>query len=126
VLRPDRVGPHRSLGLALEALGRRDEAIDWYRRGLALAPGALSVRLSVASALLAAGRLDEVIQTVDAAWRFYEPAALVPYSRTLPGTDRRRLSRDSASCGPGSRLDSRTGRAWSTTCCAGSIPGWRG
>jgi hypothetical protein len=29
--------------------------------------------------LLATGRLDEVIQTVDTAWRYYEPAALVPY-----------------------------------------------
>jgi hypothetical protein len=78
-LRPDRVAHHRGVGLALEALDRRDEAIDSYRRGLALVPGALSVRLSLASALLATGRLDEVIQTVDTAWRYYEPAALVPY-----------------------------------------------
>jgi hypothetical protein len=31
------------------------------------------------SALLAAGRLHEVIQTVDAAWRFCEAPALIPY-----------------------------------------------
>jgi hypothetical protein len=78
-LRPDRVGPYRSLGLALEALGRRDEAIHWFQRGLELAPGALSVRLSLASVLLAAGRPEEAIRTIDAAWRYYEPAALVPY-----------------------------------------------
>ena len=78
-LRPDRAVHHRSLGIALEMLGQRGQAIDRYRQGLALIPGALSLRLSLASALLEVGRLDEAIQTIDGAARAYAPAALVPY-----------------------------------------------
>jgi tetratricopeptide (TPR) repeat protein len=78
-LRPERAGSYRSVGLALEALGRRDEAIAWYRRGLGAAPGSLAVRLQLATALLAAGQLDEVVETMEAAWRIYEPSALLPY-----------------------------------------------
>lgn len=88
-LRPERAGSYRSLGLALEALGRRDEAIAWYRRGLATVPGSLAVRLQLATALLAAGRLDEVVETMEAAWRIYHPglgALLAPTVGMREGT----------------------------------------
>jgi tetratricopeptide (TPR) repeat protein len=78
-LQPGRAGTYRSLGLALEALGRLDEAIDAYREGLARAPRGLPVRLSLATALLAAGHLDETVRVVDGARRFYEPDALARY-----------------------------------------------
>jgi protein O-mannosyl-transferase len=79
VLQPGRADTYRSLGLAFEALGRRDEAIDAYRAGLALAPRSLAVRLSLAAALLSVGRLNEAIGAVDGASRFYAPAALARY-----------------------------------------------
>jgi len=78
-LQPDRAQTYRSLGLALEALGRRDAAIDAYRAGLALTPPSLTLRLSLASALLAAGRLEEAARVVDEAGRFYPPTALASY-----------------------------------------------
>jgi tetratricopeptide (TPR) repeat protein len=78
-LGPNRGATYRSLGLALEALGRRDEAIEAYRAGLALSPRGLAIRLSLATALLAAGRLDEMVTVVDEARRFYAPTALVHY-----------------------------------------------
>jgi tetratricopeptide (TPR) repeat protein len=78
-LQPDRAQTYRSLGLALEALGRRDAAIDAYRAGLALTPPSLTLRLSLASALLAAGRLEEAAGVVDEAGRFYPPTALAGY-----------------------------------------------
>ena len=68
-----------SLAMALESLGRRDAAIDAYRAGLALTPENLTLRLSLAAALLAAGRLDETVGVVDEAGRFYDPTALASY-----------------------------------------------
>jgi tetratricopeptide (TPR) repeat protein len=78
-LQPDRAQTYRSLGLALEGLGRRDAAIDAYRAGLALTPPSLTLRLSLASALLAAGRLEETVGVVDEAGRFYAPNTLASY-----------------------------------------------
>jgi len=78
-LRPERASTYRGLGLTLEALGRREAAIDAYRRGLAAVPGSLALRLQLAQALLATGRPAEVVETMAGAWRLYEPAALVPY-----------------------------------------------
>ena len=78
-LQPDRAQTYRSLGLALEGLGRRDAAIDAYRAGLALTPPSLTLRLSLASALFAAGRLEETVGVVDEAGRFYAPNTLASY-----------------------------------------------
>ena len=78
-LRPDRPQTYGSLAMALESLGRRDAAIDAYRAGLALTPESLTLRLSLAAALLAAGRLDETVGVVDEAGRFYDPTALASY-----------------------------------------------
>jgi hypothetical protein len=50
-----------------------------YRAGLAVAPRGLAMRLSLATALLAVGRMDERVVVVDDARRFYEPAALARY-----------------------------------------------
>jgi tetratricopeptide (TPR) repeat protein len=78
-LQPHRAGTHRSLDLTLEGLGRRDEAIEAYRAGLALAPRGLGMRLSLATALLVVGRLDDMVVVVEDARRFYGPAALARY-----------------------------------------------
>ncbi len=42
-------------------------------------PPSLALRLSLASALLAAGRLEETVGVVDEAGRFYDPTALASY-----------------------------------------------
>jgi hypothetical protein len=52
--------------------------LPWRRSG-ASTPRGLAVRLSLATALLAAGRLDETVGVVDGAGRFYEPVALARY-----------------------------------------------
>jgi len=77
-LHPGRAATYRSLGLALEALGRRDEAISAYRKGLTLDPRDLDLRMSLAAALLT-DRPDESIRVVDGTWRFYPPKDLVHY-----------------------------------------------
>lgn len=78
-LQPSRAQTYRSLGFALEGLGRREASITAYRAGLALTPSSMALRLSLASALLAAGRLEEAMGVIDGAGRFYGPAALVAY-----------------------------------------------
>jgi tetratricopeptide (TPR) repeat protein len=48
-------------GLALEALGRHDDAIDSYRRCLALLPDFAEAYVSLSAPLLATNRLDEAL-----------------------------------------------------------------
>jgi hypothetical protein len=79
LLRPERSQTYGSLARALEALGRRDAAIDACRAGLALEPQNLALRLLLASALVGAGRLTEAVDAIDAAGRFYDATALAGY-----------------------------------------------
>lgn len=52
---------HNSLGITLGSLGRRADAIDSYRRAIALAPGHAAARLNLANALAEAEKFDEAI-----------------------------------------------------------------
>jgi Flp pilus assembly protein TadD len=78
-LRPDRSGTYRGVALALSAAGRRDEAIAWYRAGLARVPSALALRVSLTGALVADGRPGAAIETLEPAWRLHEATALARY-----------------------------------------------
>jgi protein O-mannosyl-transferase len=78
-LQPTRAATYRSAGLALEALGRGDEAIRAYRSGLGIEPWDLSLRMSLATQLLADGRMDDTVRAIEGAWRYYPPDALVHY-----------------------------------------------
>lgn len=52
---------HNSLGITLGSLGKRDEAIDSYRRALALASDYVAARFNLANALAEAESLGEAI-----------------------------------------------------------------
>jgi hypothetical protein len=79
ILRPHRSGTYRGLGRALEALGNPDEAIAWYRFGLAQIPTALSLGIDLATALVAQGRLTEATAALASPARFYPAGELVTY-----------------------------------------------
>jgi tetratricopeptide (TPR) repeat protein len=78
-LRPDRAGPYRALGGALEALGRREEAMACYRRGLAAIPTSLPLGVALATALTAQDRLPEALAALKEPARFYVPRSLVSF-----------------------------------------------
>ncbi len=58
---PDFVEAHNSLGSALRELDRRDDAIEHYRRAVALAPDYALAHANLAAALHESGRFDEAI-----------------------------------------------------------------
>jgi len=51
--------PRNNLGLVFEAVGRLDEAADWYDKALALAPDAVEITANLARTRLRAGQTDE-------------------------------------------------------------------
>jgi serine/threonine protein kinase/tetratricopeptide (TPR) repeat protein len=60
-LRPDSPGAHLNLGLALEAGGKRDDAIACFHRAVAMDPRYASAHCGLGMALQGKGRLDEAI-----------------------------------------------------------------
>jgi tetratricopeptide (TPR) repeat protein len=91
MLRPAHAELYRGIGVPLDALGRRDEAITAYRQGLAVDPRDLRLRMLLANALLASDHPDEAVGVLEEAWRFYTARAMVAYFE-----DVRRRQPDSA------------------------------
>ncbi len=58
---PQRADARNLFGSALQAVGRVPEAIEQYRRALALQPGLVNARFNLANALVRAGKLEEAI-----------------------------------------------------------------
>jgi tetratricopeptide (TPR) repeat protein len=58
-LAPDDVNGYQNMGSIYLVTGRPEEAVDYYRRALKLAPANATLRARLARALLAAGRVDE-------------------------------------------------------------------
>jgi hypothetical protein len=80
-LRPDRTRMRAGLGEAFFALGRLPEAIPQYRLFLAQQPGALSIRLHLAQALVGIGRPREAVTELSRAMSHHGPAEVAAYYR---------------------------------------------
>jgi len=60
-IRPNSTAAHNNLGLALEKLGRRDEAVACYRRAIELDPRHANAHTNLGIALRHQGRLGEAV-----------------------------------------------------------------
>jgi len=68
---------HNSRGRALDKLGRRDEAIEAYRKALSVNPSLLRAYLNLGQALTRAGQRDEAIDIYHAALQVAPTSAAV-------------------------------------------------
>ncbi|MFN7975956.1 MAG: tetratricopeptide repeat protein [Acidobacteriota bacterium] len=79
---------HHSLGTALQALGRSDDAIAEYRAALALDPTLSKTRNNLATVLQKAGRNDEAMEVLEEALR-QDPAVAGTYFNLAVGHELR-------------------------------------
>jgi protein O-mannosyl-transferase len=68
-LKPDLAEAHYDMGLAVQRLGRLDEAIDEYRQALQLKPNLPEAYNNIGNALQEMGRVDEAIPQYEMALR---------------------------------------------------------
>ena len=76
-LQPDSAAAHSNLAGALTMVGRREEAIEQYRRSLQIEPNSPDTHNNLALALTAAGRVPEAIAECREALRLkpdFQPA----------------------------------------------------
>ena len=62
---PDHAKIHAYLGAALEHLGQRDQAVEYYQRALTLRPDLPEARIGVARGNIRGGQLDEARKQLD-------------------------------------------------------------